>query len=100
MNHPLRYRVAALLGVTMFFVIAYAIYDHFAEPVTLGPEHTLLSDTWFGPYVLLLIPALLGWVSLAARWIWLRVLGLIVALCLFVCCLGISGVLSPPGGVY
>lgn len=100
MNQPMRYRVAALLGVTAFFVIAYVTYDLFAERGRLYPPQNVISDTWFGAYVLLLIPVLLGWVCLGARRIWVRVLGLLIALLLFMYCLAISGVLGPPGGVY
>ena len=100
MHHPMRYRVAALLGVTAFLAIAYVIYDLFAERGRLYPPQTLISETWFGPCVLMLIPTLFGWVCLAAKRLWARILGLIVALLLFVYCLAISGIIGPPGGVY
>jgi hypothetical protein len=89
-----------LLGVTAFFAIAYVIYDLFAERVRLYPSQTLISETWFGPYVLMLIPTSFGWMCLAAKRLWARILGLTVALLLFVYCLNISGIVGPPGGVY
>lgn len=99
MAQPTKYRVAALLGVTAFFVAAYVIYDLFAERTRLYPPQDLIRDTWFGGYVLLLIPVLLGWVCLSARRLWVRVPGLIVAVLLFVYFLGVSRLLGPPGGV-
>ena len=100
MGHPMRYRVAALLGVIALTVAASFVYDLLTEATELDPHPTLITDTLFGAYLALLIPVLLGWVCLAARRIWVRVLGLMIAVVLFVYCIAVTGILGPPGGVY
>jgi hypothetical protein len=65
-------------------VIAIAIwsdiaYDRFHVPGRSYPRETLITDTWYGPLVFLLIPLSLGWAALAAKRRWARVLGLCVS---------------------
>jgi hypothetical protein len=68
-----------LLAVTVVAVASYIAYDAFVPRTRMWPPQTLIGQTWYGPFLFLLIPISLGWIALGATRRWVKVLGIVVA---------------------
>jgi hypothetical protein len=83
---PVLIRVA-ILGITVAAVVtAFATY----VPGDIGrvyPPASLISHTWYGPALLILVPLELAWLFAAIKPTWLKILALGVSVLLLLACL-------------
>lgn len=80
----LKWRAFVFVVVTAIALTVMLTYDYAALRTVRQPPRSFLGSTWYGPLLLLLIPILLGWLSLAAKSRGARVFGLICSGLVFV----------------
>lgn len=75
---PLRWRALVFAVVTIVVLTYMHIWDTAAaKPYHVYPIPNLLGSTWYGPFLVLLIPISLGWFSLGAKRRSARALGMV-----------------------
>jgi len=83
---PIRTRATVLAATLAAVVIAFATY----VPADIGriyPPADIISNTWHGPLLIIMVPLALGWLSLAFKSKWLKVASLTVSVLLLLMCL-------------
>lgn len=77
---PLHFRAAVLavsVAATFFAVVTYV-----PDIDQTYPTPNILSNTWYGPALVISVPIALGWFSLGLQRRWLRVLALSLSILL------------------
>ena len=86
MSVPILTRAIVLAASLAAVVIAFATY----VPADIGriyPPADIISNTWHGPLLIVMVPFALGWLSLACKPRWLRIAGLILSILILLVCL-------------
>jgi hypothetical protein len=79
----LQRRAIIFTMVTVVAIVGLFSYEPSRENY---PQPNVLGSTWYGPVLLLLVPVMLGWMSLGAKTRGRRIFGLVLALVLAAAC--------------
>lgn len=79
----LRGRLLWLTAIVVAFAVALALWRPPAADAYVGPYPNLLSRTWYGPALLLLIPVSMYWESLAVTRKSLRIISCVLSVAAF-----------------
>lgn len=83
----LRWRAVVFAVVTTVVLTTWYLWDISPHPgMNIYPPPSFLGSTSYGPIMLLLIPAALGWLSLAPKRRYVRVINLLLTMLVFALC--------------